>query len=85
MISFFISAIDYFFLLLMGAVFALVILSWFSREASKLRTILEQIVNPMLRPFRWAHLGPFDFSPVLLIILLDFARQFIAGMLIQFL
>jgi uncharacterized protein YggT (Ycf19 family) len=85
MILFLISAVNYFFLLLMGAVLALVILSWFSREPTKLEALLGQVVNPMLRPFRWAHLGAFDFSPVLLLFVLDFLSSFISGMLIQFL
>jgi len=84
-IQFLISFISILLQLLFWAVFISVVLSWFSEKKSQLGLMLDQIVNPLLKPFRWAHLGPFDFSPVLLLILLSFLRQVSIQFLVQFL
>ncbi len=84
-IKFLISFVSILFQLLFWAVLINVLLSWFSREKSRLGEMLDRLVNPMLKPFRWAHLGMFDFSPILLLILLDVVRSVAMGLLMKLL
>ena len=72
---FIIHFVSILFQLLFWAVIIDVLLSWFSREKSELGNMLDRIVFPMLKPFRWARIGQLDFSPFLLIILLDFLAK----------
>jgi len=74
-IKFLISFVSILSQLLFWAVFISIVLSWFSEKRSRLGMMLDQIVVPLLRPFRWARIGMFDFSPVLLIILLGVVRN----------
>ncbi len=83
-IKFAISFVGILFNLLFWAVFISVLMSWFSRGRTQLGMYLDQIVKPILSPFRWARIGMFDFSPILALIILDFLRGFIEKFLIQF-
>lgn len=49
-----------------------VLLSWFSASKNQLGVLLDQIVEPVLRPFRWARIGMFDLSPIVALITLEF-------------
>ncbi|MCF7831008.1 YggT family protein [Candidatus Gracilibacteria bacterium] len=83
-IRFLISFVGILFNLLFWAVFISVLMSWFSRGKTQLGIWLEQIVRPILAPFRWARIGMFDFSPIVALIILDFLRGFIINFLIRF-
>lgn len=67
--------------LLFLAIIIHVILSWFAVGRTKLGMWLEQIVRPIFRLFRWAHIGIIDFSPLLAWLTIDF----VSGYLIQLL
>jgi len=82
-IKFLISFVSILSQLLFWAVFISVVLSWFSEKRSKLGMMLDQIVVPLLRPFRWARIGMFDFSPILLIILLAVVRNISVELLLK--
>ncbi len=82
-IKFLISFISILSQLLFWAVFISVVLSWFSEKRSKLGMMLDQIVVPLLRPFSWARIGMFDFSPILLIILLAVIRNISVELLLK--
>jgi len=82
-IKFLISFVSILSQLLFWAVFISVVLSWFSEKRSKLGMMLDQIVVPLLRPFRWARIGMFDFSPILLIILLAVVRNVSVELLLK--
>jgi len=82
-IKFLISFVSILSQLLFWAVFISVVLSWFSEKKSKLGMMLDQIVVPLLRPFRWARIGMFDFSPILLIILLAVVRNVSVELLLK--
>ncbi len=82
-IKFLISFVSILTQLLFWAVFISVLMSWFAQGKSKLGLMLDQIVNPLLRPFRWARIGMIDFSPILLLILLDVVRGVAIGLLMK--
>ena len=65
------------------AVIADVILSYFMSPFHPIRQFLDRIVDPLLAPIRRVvpPLGMFDFSPLILLLLL----QFISGLLVRFL
>lgn len=72
-----VRVIGFFLSLLYYSIFIWVILSWvqlfFERPKTKFEATFDQIVMPMLAPFRWARLGMFDLSPIIVILLLSFA------------
>ncbi len=82
-IRFLISFVGIFFQLLFWAVFVSVLLSWFAHGRTQLGVWLEQIVRPLLLPFRWARIGMIDFSPVLALIALDFLRSVVMDLLMR--
>jgi len=84
MAHFLISFVSIFFTLLFWAVFISVMLSWFASGRSPLGVWLEQIVRPILWPFRWARIGMIDLSPVLALVVLDFLRGVVINLLIRF-
>lgn len=67
--------------LLFWAIFIQVLLSWFARGRSGLGVMLDQIVRPILRPFRFARIGMFDFSPILALLALDFIHTILENFL----
>jgi len=80
-----ISFVGILFNLLFWAVFISVMLSWFSRGRTQLGVWLEQVVRPILAPFRWAHIGMIDFSPILALVVLDFLRGIVLQLLMRLL
>ena len=80
-LKFFILFLNIFIKLLYWAIFINIIMSWFASGKSTLGHFLDQIVRPILWPFRWARIGMIDFSPVLALIALDF----LGGLLIEYL
>jgi len=64
-------------------VFAHVILSYFMSPYHPIRTTIDRLVEPLLNPIRRVVplIGMFDFSPLILIILV----QLIAGLLVNYL
>lgn len=61
-----------------------VLLSWFLPPDNALRLSLSRIVEPFLKPIRdlIPPLGMFDFSPVILLIVLQLLQQLIVRLLI---
>ena len=83
-IKFLISFVSILTQLLFWAVFISVLMSWFARGKSRLGEMLDRIVNPLLSPFRWARIGMLDFSPILLLILLDVVRSVAIQFLVRY-
>jgi YggT family protein len=71
------SYIDIFIQLLSLAIFIRVILSWFTFNQSNFFTnFIYELTEPMLIPFRrFAIIGAFDLSPIVVIILLEVIRE----------
>jgi len=71
--------IDIFIQALVVAVFIRVILSWFSvNPENSLVNFIYELTEPLLAPFRkFTTVGMFDLSPIVVIILLELARELI--------
>ncbi len=76
--------------LLFWSIFGWVIFSWimllFPRVAARLAPVaitLEQIVRPVLRPFRWARIGMLDFSPIVAILAINFVGDVCVSLLLK--
>lgn len=82
-IGFLIRAVGFIIQVLVIVVLADVILSYFMSPWHPVRMFLDRIVNPMLNPIRrlLPTLGGLDFSPIVLIILL----QVIGGIIVNLL
>ncbi len=65
------------------AVIAHVILSYFLSPYHPIRQFVDRIVSPLLDPIRRVlpPVGMFDFSPLVLLLILQFATNFIIGLL----
>ena len=63
--------------LLQYALFFHIILSWFAQGRSKFGGYLEQIVQPMLAPFRWARIGMFDLSVIVAFLIIDHGGRYV--------
>ena len=72
LISFTSYFITIFIKLLYWAIFIWVLMSWFSAGKTPLGELLESIVLPILKPFKWARIGMFDLSPILALLVLGF-------------
>lgn len=59
-------------------------MSWFATGRTAFGDLLDQIVQPILAPFRWARIGMIDLSPIVALILISFlgnaARDFLLGL-----
>ncbi|PID70703.1 hypothetical protein CSB37_01300 [bacterium DOLZORAL124_38_8] len=71
--------------LLTYALFFHIILSWLSQGRTTLGMYLEAIVQPLLRPFRWARIGMFDFSVLIVYLILQYGGNFVLKTIAQFL
>lgn len=67
--------------ILQYALFFHVILSWFAQGRTTFGMYLEAIIQPMLRPFRWARIGVFDLS----ILIVYFIISYGGNILLKFL
>ena len=76
------ATIFFFFRLLSWLVIAHVILSYFMSSHHPIRETIDRFVNPMLAPIRQLlpFTGGLDFSPLILIILLQLLGSFIAAL-----
>ena len=63
--------------LLTWAIFIHIILSWFVRKRTPIIDFLNQIVTPVLNPFRFARIGMMDFSPIIAFLAIDFGSKWI--------
>jgi uncharacterized protein YggT (Ycf19 family) len=70
--------------LLTWAIFIHIILSWFAQRGNALTNWLNQVVTPVLRPFRFARIGMMDFSPVVAFLVIDFGSGWIIEFLSRF-
>ena len=61
------------------------ILSWFMSPFHPVRQALDQIVEPMLAPIRRVlpTMGGFDFSPLILIVLIGFVDQVLTNIFLR--
>ncbi len=62
-----------------------VILSWFMSPYHPLRAAIDRIVDPMLNPIRRVvpTAGMFDFSPLILMILIEFLARVLTSILLS--
>jgi len=67
--------------LLYWAILIQVLMSWFAAGRSPLGQALDQIVQPILKPFRWARIGMLDLSPIVAL----YALYFLQGLVLEFL
>ena len=65
LLGFLVLFIQIFASLLTWSIFIWILMSWFARGKSPLGEMLEQIVRPILKPFRWARIGMFDLAPII--------------------
>ena len=49
-----------------------VILSWVAYGQTYFGELLNQMINPILKPFRWARIGRLDFSPIVALVLVRY-------------
>ena len=84
-VPFLLKFLSIFFQLLYWAIFIKILMSWVAVGRTPFGMMIEQIVNPILRPFRWARIGMIDFSPLVALILIGFLSDFLRGYLITFL
>ncbi|MCL5610964.1 MAG: YggT family protein [Chloroflexi bacterium] len=68
---------------LLVLLFVSVILSWILPPYHPLREAIDRIVDPLLNPIRrvMPTMGTFDFSPLILMIIIQFASQILIGIL----
>ena len=81
--EFLIPAIRVVTFLITMAVFADIIVSFFLSPFHPVRQFLDSIVEPMLRPIRGVlpSVGGFDFSPLILIIVIQLAEDLLIALL----
>ncbi len=84
-INFVILFVSIFLKLCYWAIFAHVLMSWLARGRTKFGVILDEIVRPILAPFRWVRIGMIDLSPIAALITLDYAGDFLVKFLTKFL
>lgn len=70
-INLLITFIDIFSSLIVYALIAHVLLSWFATGRTEFGVLLDRIVRPILRPFRWARIGMMDLSIIVAILVID--------------
>ncbi|MCK5460763.1 YggT family protein [Candidatus Gracilibacteria bacterium] len=85
LIQFLIYFLTIFLKLLYWSIFIWVLMSWFASSKSRLGDLLEQIVRPILRPFRWARIGMFDLSPIAALLTINFVANNLFRFLTKFL
>ena len=59
-------------------------MSWFAAGRTSLGLAIEQIVRPILAPFRWARIGMIDFSPILALFALSILQDFLFQLLARY-
>ncbi len=71
--------------LLTLVVFVQVVLSFITSPYNQFRMAVDRVVNPMLRPIQRfvPPLGGLDFSPMILIILIQVVERFLLGLLLS--
>lgn len=74
-IHFLITFVTIFMKLLYWAVFIHVLMSWFASSKSTFGQMIDGIVQPILKPFRWARVGMIDLSPLLALLILSFLES----------
>lgn len=85
LIQFLLYFLNIFLNLLYWAIFIWVLMSWFSASKSQLGMLLESIVRPILKPFRWARIGMFDLSPIVALLTINFVANSLQSFLLKFL
>lgn len=79
LMDFFRQTLNIFIDLFITLIFLRVVLSWMVQERGPLMNFLIQCTEPILKPVRGLlpRVGMFDFSPIVLVILLDVLRKLI--------
>jgi len=80
--------LEIFFQLFFYAILAWIVCSWFivfgaMTSQNKVYIFLGQMVGPILKPFRWAKIGPLDLSPIVAIWALQFIITNLSPLLIN--
>ena len=84
LLTFGIHFIEIFTTLLMWCLFIWVIMRWVSSTQSPIGNALDNIIKPILKPFRWAKIGMFDLSPIIVFYLLNFISSQLVTSLTQY-
>lgn len=85
MVQFLITFVAVFAKLLFWALFIHVLMSWFASGKSAFGEIVDGIVQPLLKPLRWARVGMIDLSPLLALMILSYTEQMAQGYLLSLL
>ena len=83
--QFLITFIAIFTKLLYWAIFIHVIMSWVASGKSSFGELIDGIVQPVLKPFRWAKVGMIDLSPLIALLVLGYVERMAGEYLLQFL
>lgn len=84
LIQFLVLFISIFTRILYWAIFVSILMSWISRRRTPFKVWLDALVNPVLRPFRWARMGMLDFSPVVALIAVQFVSRWAIEFLVKY-
>jgi uncharacterized protein YggT (Ycf19 family) len=60
-------------------------MSWISRKKTPFNVWLQKLVVPIVRPFRFARIGMLDFSPIVALLVIDFAGTALVRFISKFL
>lgn len=84
--TFVVQVIDFVFRLVMLVVIVQAVLSYFMSPFDPIRQRIDRLVNPLLAPIRRVvpPVGMIDFSPVILIILLQLVNTILTRLLLSF-
>ncbi len=85
LINFAILFVSIFLKLCYWAIFAHVLMSWLASGKTAFGKILDDVVRPILAPFRWVRIGMIDLSPIAALLTLDYAGDFLVKFLMKFL
>lgn len=77
--------VDVFLKILYWSVVLYILMSWVISRPNKFFLTIKQVVDPILRPFRWARIGMIDLSPIIALLILDFGRAFLVAFLVNML
>jgi uncharacterized protein YggT (Ycf19 family) len=81
LIHFFASFINILAELIGLSMFAYALMSWFATGRTPLGNMLVRIVDPIIRPFRWARIGNFDLSFIVAYLFISFGSDVIVRQL----
>lgn len=81
MAQYLIIFINIFFEILYWFILAYILMSWFITRPNAVFLFLKQVVDPLLKYFRWARIGMIDLSPIVALLILGYGRQILVNAL----